>query len=749
MMLETMRQLTDNLFVDPEAPTSEVAFIWIAPNKLHEQSYLRIKREMAKTNDLHPVVFDELDLSANGYIRPGEVLFINWESINKENALIVRETEQRPSLYDIIRHTREEHNIPIVAIIDEEHMFGGRNAKKSQSVLRQIQPKVEVRVSATPLPESLVGAGENIVIVGRQDVIDAQMIKEGIVLNPDVKFAEGLNSLNQQLVHLALEKRNELALAMKNQGNSVNPLLLIQLPSDKAEMNSEDESIKEEVMEYLDKIYDINTANGKLAIWLSKEKTEGLEHIASPQNPTEVLLFKQAIALGWDCPRAAVLLIFRKLESYTFTAQTVGRILRMPEQKYYDDSRLNRGYVYTNLSTDIIQIVEDDISYMSNILSRRRDNITNITLNSTYIERPAAVRNRIGSDFKKVLKETFEKEWLVKGATPNLFNLLNPDEEDSEEENEFGEEKASADVLRDNRNKVRDFIVLNVKSIGIEIVEDLKMTGETGTLIVSNKARYVRTMNELQSVYLAFCARCLGGQWEKACIEILANMLQDVLEQIFNLFEADAMKVVLYHKNRKRFADVITKALESYATRRATALVPSTAELMKQYVWELPAERMYKEETHHIEKEMSAGAMLPVCMLNNSSRPERNFAEFLEKNSASIEWWYKNGDSGKDHFAIPYSAGDDMRLFYVDFIIRMRNGKVFLFDTKTEGSDPDAVEKHNALIDYIMAENSRGANLAGGIIIQDSMELWKYSPMKIDTTESLDGWSTFHPSDYK
>ena len=38
MMLETMRLLTDNLFVDPEAPTSEVAFIWIAPNKLHELS---------------------------------------------------------------------------------------------------------------------------------------------------------------------------------------------------------------------------------------------------------------------------------------------------------------------------------------------------------------------------------------------------------------------------------------------------------------------------------------------------------------------------------------------------------------------------------------------------------------------------------------------------------------------------------------------------------------------------------------
>jgi type III restriction enzyme len=42
------------------------------------------------------------------------------------------------------------------------------------------------------------------------------------------------------------------------------------------------------------------------------------------------LLFKQAAATGWDCPRASVLVMFREIKNPTFAIQTVGRILRMP-----------------------------------------------------------------------------------------------------------------------------------------------------------------------------------------------------------------------------------------------------------------------------------------------------------------------------------------------------------------------------------------------------------------------------------
>ena len=47
------------------------------------------------------------------------------------------------------------------------------------------------------------------------------------------------------------------------------------------------------------------------------------------------------------------------------------------------------------------------------------------------------------------------------------------------------------------------------------------------------------------------------------------------------------------------------------------------------------------------------------------------------------------------------TAQNGKLLFYVDFIISMKNGHVYLFDTKSIGSDAFAHEKHNALMRYI------------------------------------------------
>lgn len=377
----------------------EVAFIWIAPNKLHEQSYFKIKHAFNENRRLRPVMYDELDHS-DGCLHPSEILFVNWESINKENAIIVRESEQGKSLYEITSRTQDEQGTPIVVIIDEEHMFWSKTADKSAQVLDRINPAVEIRISSTPKSRS-----DEKVSVYRKDVIRAEMIKEEVVLNPDLKI-DGMqeNTLDTYLIKTALEKRNQLAEAYRELGVNINPLLLIQLPNDaKATMTAEDNAVAEEVRMYLDKVKSINTDNGKLAVWLSNEKTN-LDNIENPDSLTEVLLFKQAIALGWDCPRAAVLLIFRKLNSNEFTIQTVGRILRMPEQHFYTNPILNRGYVYTDLSKDKIQIVAEDMDYLhANVLyATRRPALANVALPSVYSERLSADRNRLGSDFRKL-----------------------------------------------------------------------------------------------------------------------------------------------------------------------------------------------------------------------------------------------------------------------------------------------------------------------------------------------------------
>lgn len=101
MASEMLMRLNDELTERPDAPFTEVAYIWIAPNKLHEQSYFKMKNCFTETKILRPVIYDELDHSIEGYIYPGEILFVNWESINKDNAVMIRETELSASLYDI------------------------------------------------------------------------------------------------------------------------------------------------------------------------------------------------------------------------------------------------------------------------------------------------------------------------------------------------------------------------------------------------------------------------------------------------------------------------------------------------------------------------------------------------------------------------------------------------------------------------------------------------------------------------
>ena len=744
MASEMLATLTEELQSRSDLPFRQVAFIWIAPNKLHQQSYFKMKNFFTETKLLKPVMFDELDQS-DGIIHQGEVLFVNWESINSKNNLIVRDNEQGLSLYDIAGKTREE-NIPIIVVIDEEHLFWTKTADKSKAVLEKINAKVEIRISATPKtkPEYLVN-------IDRQEVIREEMIKEGVLLNPDVTsgYANDI-ALNEHLINKALEKCQQIADAYKKEGVNINPLLLIQLPNDTTDaMTADDTKIMEQVVQYLDVMQGINTDNHRLAVWLSKQKTN-LEDIERNDNLTEVLLFKQAIALGWDCPRAAVLLIFRKLTSDTFTVQTVGRILRMPEQRFYRNPLLNKGYVYTDISKDKIQIVADDMDYLHKAVLQavRRNNLDNVQLVSYYEVRRSADRNRLGPDFRKVLTKTFEDMWTTITPLPIPFLF-----EDEGEESDDLQIDTESTIAKNRQAAERQRIRLDVKNVNIEIPADIFFQNDVNTTIeTGQKAKFTRTAGEVDRVYIDWCRQMLSGYEKAHSTGVLANYLLEAMENLFELFETEAKKVVLYHENRPKFADVVSRALDRYSRQLEKRQQEAKKRSFEQYEWEVPEDRTYTEENHVIKDNMEDHALLPFIELSTASTPEQEFALFLESHSDSIDWWYKNGDSGREHYAVAYTNSQgDKSLFYVDFVIKMNNGQVFLFDTKTENSDPDAPQKHNALLDYMQNEENSPKHLQGGIIIHDINHSgnWLYSPLPIDNTYDTRGWDAFFPDMYK
>ena len=270
-------------------------------------------------------------------------------------------------------------------IIDESHH--GAPSPTSQDLIRDIDPNLTIEVSATPdlnNPDELVS-------IDIDDVKTEGMIKKSVKLNDgfitEVKenniLSNGQLSSDEIVLREALRKRKELLKLYGKIGVNINPLVLIQLPD---KQSGQKEKLKQEIIRKLDVDYNINETNGNLGIWLSEDK-KGLADIIDRNSSIEVLIFKQAIAIGWDCPRSHILVLFREWSSPKFSIQTLGRIMRVadPKQGHYisDYEPLNHAYVFTNLPEITL---DDNISksYTTIYKSERESIYGLLTINSWY-----------------------------------------------------------------------------------------------------------------------------------------------------------------------------------------------------------------------------------------------------------------------------------------------------------------------------------------------------------------------------
>lgn len=328
------------------------AFIWAAPRQLHEQSKEKLEAYFENSRAIECSFFEDL---YDRQIGENEILFFNWESIRQENNIYIRENEQENNLSNILERTREADRA-IVLIIDEGHFHA--QAETSQNLISVISPNLTIEMSATPVMQN----PDQMVSVDIGDVKAEEMIKKAVILNEDFKSvvsrgrtikSELAGSTDDIVLREALKKRAELVRAYKAEGVAVNPLLLIQLPDRRGQADEDRQTM---IVRTLKDRHGISVENGKLAIYLSENK-ENLENLTRNDNEAEVLIFKQAIALGWDCPRAHILVLFREWHSPVFSIQTLGRIMRVsePERGYYDNDTLNYAYVYTNIPDIIIK----------------------------------------------------------------------------------------------------------------------------------------------------------------------------------------------------------------------------------------------------------------------------------------------------------------------------------------------------------------------------------------------------------
>lgn len=654
-------------------------FLWLCPGAggLHKQS----EDSFAETTSGIPYG------DVYGFITEpdprGHVFFINWDKINKKSNVVLREGERKDLMTKVL--SCHNSNIDIFMLIDEEHKY----RDTANEYIANIQPKHVLRISATPISQ-----GDHVETIKDDEVISAGLIATGIAINEGVSRAiQENNNLDDdiRLLDLADKKRKEIQAEYDRLGLRIRPLVLIQFP------NGSEEWIKRVKEALADMGYTENS--GLVASWFSGDHPDHPEEIKKLDGQYAFLLFKQAIATGWDCPRAKILVKLREGGTERFNIQTVGRIRRMPLREHYDNDLIDNCYLYTLDSqfTEGLTSALNDSFYTYQY--RRKQTAPNIVLTKETLD---------GSDRFAVNPEAVVKvvrATMLKECDLDHDGRLNKHEMEISKGYVFGT-KLKTTAIEGVARTTHDMLSLNTIFGGEHQINN----HDDGFIIRDAKRKIARAIGVDENISNNALRILFGPEdmqmsllsEEEITFEREHKLLSDMTLREYNAFLVN---------NRDKLVDLFSEISENEIGE-----IKETGVLVSD--WSIPPYQYYKQH-----KKMAATAIMGknafdnygnnILIAPNRTVTEVEFERWCEGYDA-VKHIYKNGDKGDEYFSIIYRKAFRRSNFYPDYIIQLENGDVWVIEAKggmtADGSsnniDGYAEKKFNALKAY--AERAGG-----------------------------------------
>jgi type III restriction enzyme len=239
-------------------------------------------------------------------------------------------------------------------IVDEAH---NSRTPLSFDTLARFRPSGILELTATP--DTTTTPSNVLHSVSAAELKAEDMIKLPIQLETIADWQKCLAS--------AIDRREQLHEAARLEHNAgaayLRPLVLIQAQPRRAGVETLDvAAVRKEL------IANHNIPEEEIVIATGEER--GLEQlekdyeggILSSKCPVRFVLTQQALAEGWDCASAYILVSMAGVKSSTAVEQLLGRILRQPQAEKRPTPALNRCYAY---------VVSDDFSSTANALRDR------------------------------------------------------------------------------------------------------------------------------------------------------------------------------------------------------------------------------------------------------------------------------------------------------------------------------------------------------------------------------------------
>jgi type III restriction enzyme len=731
--------------------------IWFSDDpSLNEQTRFRLMESSDRLRHTDLVVVE--NTFNRERFEAGKIYFLNTQKLGKKS-LLVRGfegdesggmfPETRPDLrahtiWDTVRNTIEDPALTLYLVLDEAHRGMGSPGAAAQNerttlVKRLINgemgvPGVPVVLGVSATVERFNKAMEAAqgrtrlpdIKVDPARVQDSGLLKDTIVLDIPDEAGKFDTVLVRRATDKLKESTSEWAAYAKQQesGEIVLPLMVLQVPNkpNPNEIGGALDTIFQQWPELLESsvahVFGEHTTQkfGKYSVpYISPERVQD-------ETQVRVLLAKDAISTGWDCPRAEVMVSFRPATDRTHITQLLGRMVRTPlARRIPGNDRLNAvdcllPFFDKKTVGDVVKVLREG--------SADTPTFGRVLINPKEMKPNPAAMEAVWKKFDSLPSQTRPQ----RGAKPPIrLTALAHELVWDKLLAEAGKKAHTAmhkvlDAWLAGRTA--DFAAQREKVMTVEgrtIEADLR-SGDTRDKLFQTEADYVvvndafrraaRILSpDIARTYTEVLAKRkpeAKDDFESALIEaredIAALGLMDNLQIVFDA-EAEKQSDAWLVQFRERIKQLPDDRQEAYRQITALSREPQDIGLARPVSWmeatavREPDGRETQLPTHKNHLLCDENGLYPVEVKAWESRVLE-----AEAKRSGFKFWYRNpGRPSQDSLGMAYAIGDEVHIVRPDFLFfcETEDGSVVVDIVDPHGTHlADALPKLRGLARY-------------------------------------------------
>ena len=470
----------------------------------------------------------------------------------------------------------------------------------------------------------------------------------------------------------------------------------------------------------------------KFAVSALKEKvTTELEIRLKPQNDDSKKTVAKMIADVCEKLTAVEEKLSATVQNATTVAETQSNYGGKTAEKQKEKQAIN------DVVNECAAIIETTKEQVKQAVPESEQNMAEAMLNVSAINFKNEIRGTKTANF--VLDPVLKTEFISRAGYGDLGKASDFQQSFICSMNKWFGIPDNDDVLSmDNSSKLQEKGV----DISRTLSQDIMVNAKFKTIDKSAQtdiAQYEVSANDVEKIFTNLCYQLIKEQDDAEATIGSATRSYSILKSALRLWfknyalqtyvESDFYKVFIkdiFKNAASKFRPAITQAIKDYypvlqrilEAKRKKALDESPTPFV------VCTEKSCPDDYEPYESKLSlVDLYLPKDY--NGKKNETQFIDFLEQKADSIEWWLKNG-TGKDDLGFRYndSTINDMRVFYPDWIVKFKDNRIGIFDTKggITAKSQETKDKAECLARRIaeLNQTSQKYKYTGGIAVMRS-----------------------------